>query len=173
MTLDVLLEVVGLKALPRTGWVRKGIDRPESVAGHSWGVSFLVLALLPDDLDQQRALTYAVLHDLPEVRVGDITPHDPVPRAEKVRREREAVHALGGTSARGQALAALWDRYETQADAEARFVKQLDRLDMALQAVHYATQTDEDLSEFVASAAKVVDHPTLQPLMDELQRRVS
>ena len=73
---DTILEVLGLKALPRTGWERKGVPAPESVAAHSWGVSWLVLVLLPPSLDLRRALTYAVLHDLPEVRAGDWTPHD-------------------------------------------------------------------------------------------------
>jgi len=176
MTVDQLLEVVRLKELPRTGWLRRSVDGPESVAGHSWGVAWLVLALLPDELDRERALAYAVLHDLPEVRVGDITPHDPIAREEKVRREREAMHGLAGASQRGAALAALWEAYEAGADAEARFVRQLDRLDMALQAVRYAEREPAraaDLAEFVASAARVVEHPALRPLLTELATRLA
>ena len=47
--IDVLLEALRLKRLKRAGWVRKGVPDPESVAGHSWGVSWLVLVLLPAD----------------------------------------------------------------------------------------------------------------------------
>ncbi|MEM6930585.1 MAG: HD domain-containing protein [Myxococcota bacterium] len=175
MNVEQLLEAVRLKALDRTGWVRRGIAGPESVAAHSWGVAWLVLALLPEDLDRQRALTYAVLHDLPEVRVGDLTPHDPMPRSEKVRREREAMQGLTGSSPRGRSLAALWDAYEALDDDEARFVRQLDRLDMALQAVAYAEAQPthrEALVEFVESAAKVVEHPVLRPLIDALEARI-
>ncbi|MEO0600624.1 MAG: HD domain-containing protein [Myxococcota bacterium] len=175
MMLDTLLEAVRLKDLDRTGWVRRSIAGPESVAAHSWGVAWLVLALLPDDLDQRRALSYAVLHDLPEVRVGDLTPHDPVSRDEKVRRERAAMLGLTGSSPRGRELAALWEAYEAHDDDEARFVRQLDRLDMALQAVAYAEAQPEHreaLVEFVESAARVVDHPVLRPLIDELERRI-
>ncbi len=174
MNVDTLLETARLKALDRTGWIRRGIGSPESVAAHSWGVAWLVLALLPDELDRERALTYAVLHDLPEVRVGDLTPHDPVSREEKARREREAMRAITEGSPRGQQLAGSWHDYEAGADEEARFVRQLDRLDMALQAVVYGEDHPElrgELVEFVDSAARVIEHPALRPLLDELARR--
>ncbi|MFT5458801.1 MAG: putative hydrolase of HD superfamily, partial [Myxococcota bacterium] len=66
--IDALVETMALKALRRAGWVRAGVTSPESVAAHSWGVAWLVLVLLPRELNRERALTYALLHDLPEVR---------------------------------------------------------------------------------------------------------
>ncbi|MCA9493658.1 MAG: HD domain-containing protein, partial [Myxococcales bacterium] len=119
-----LLRALALKALPRAGWVRRGVHAPESVAAHSWGVSLLVLALLPDELDLRRALTYAVLHDLPEALAGDWTPHDG-PREAKVRAEHAAMDELGRRLPRGASLAETWRAYEAQGDPEARFVRQL------------------------------------------------
>jgi putative hydrolase of HD superfamily len=135
---DALLEALQLEALDRAGWVRRGIARPESVAAHAWGVPWLVLVLAPPGLDRARALTYAVLHDLPEVRVGDLTPADGVSPEDKAGRERAAMVGLSEALPGGAALAAAWQAYGAQADEEARFVRQLDRLDMALQAVAYA-----------------------------------
>ena len=43
-----------------------------------------------------------------------------------------------------------------QGDAEAQFVRQLDRFDMALQAVAYAEGGGHDLREFLTSAAAVI-----------------
>lgn len=167
--LALLREADGLKDLPRSGWVRAGIPTPEDVAAHSWGVAFLVLALLPEGLDRGRALAYAVLHDLPEVRVGDLTPHDGVPPADKAAREAAAADAL---LAPRPALAALWHAYEAQADPEARFVRQLDRLDMAVRAVAHADRGAPGMEDFLASAARVVDHPTLLPLLAALRARL-
>lgn len=169
--LDAFLEALGLKALPRAGWLRHGLPA-ESVAGHSWGVAWLVLNLLPTDLDRERALTYALLHDLPEVRVGDLTPHDGVSRADKAAREASALDALTDPLPRGNALARIWHAYEAQADPEARFVRQCDRLDMALQAVAYAEQHDADTAEFLDSAAPVVTHPALRPILDACRARL-
>lgn len=161
--LERLLEAVALKALPRAGWVRAGIPFPESVAAHSWGLAWLVLVLLPEDLDRGRALAYAVLHDLPEVRAGDITPHDGVDAPTKAAREHAAAQQL-----LPPALLATWEAYERQADPEARFVRQLDRVDMALQAVVYAGETGIDTREFLASARGFVTEPSLRELLDRL-----
>ena len=49
-----LLEALSLKDLARAGWVRAGVQHPESVAAHSWGVAWLVLALCPAELDRGR-----------------------------------------------------------------------------------------------------------------------
>ena len=73
---DNLLEMLELKQLPRTGWVRSGINNPESVAAHSWGMAILALKLTPKELDLSKVLSLCLIHDIPEVRVGDLTPHD-------------------------------------------------------------------------------------------------
>lgn len=166
--LDLLLEALHLKRLERAGWVRKGVDHPESVAAHSWGVAWLVLVLLPVGLNRERALAYAVLHDLPEVRVGDLTPRDGVPPEEKSRREHHAMHAL---CASVPALAALWSDYEAQVDPESRFVRQLDRVDMALQALRQHELGSAGMAEFIQSADAVVVDPVLRPLMHAIVER--
>ena len=65
-----LLALGPLDALHRTGWVLRGVPRPESVAGHILGVAHMALALAPrvqPPLDLGRVLAMAVLHDAPEI----------------------------------------------------------------------------------------------------------
>ena len=162
---DALLEAMALKAVDRAGWKRAGIALPESVAAHSWGVAFLTLVLLPEGLDLSRALTYAVLHDLAEVRVGDITPHDGIAPEEKARREANAMTALC-TDLPPSVLAA-WTAYERQEDPESRFVRQLDRLDMALQARVYES-AGLDLDDFKRSASAGIRSADLRSILNEL-----
>jgi putative hydrolase of HD superfamily len=127
---DVLIEALALKALPRAGWLRAGVQKPESVAAHSWGVAWLVANLCPAELNREKALMIALVHDLAEVRVGDITPHvQPMPNATELR---QAFADYGSTP-------------------EGRFVKACDKLDMALQAHVYAAD-GVDTDEFIASA---------------------
>ena len=76
----LLHEAFALKDIKRAGWTRIGIEQPESVAAHSWGMCWLIMALAPDNIDRPKAIQLAILHDLAEARVGDITPHDGVPR---------------------------------------------------------------------------------------------
>lgn len=167
--ISTLLEVLALKRLKRAGWVHVGVPSPESVAAHSWGVAWLVVALCPEELDRERALAYAVVHDLAEVRVGDITPHDGISPQDKAHRERAAMEELARSLPHVQAL---WEAYERQADPEARFVRQLDRLDMALQAVAYAREGSPRMEEFFRSAEAVIDDPALLPLLQALRSRL-
>lgn len=144
-----LLEVAaGLREVDRAGWKRVGIVAPESVADHSYGVALAALLLTPPSLDRLKVLGMALLHDLPEVRVGDITPHDGVPRAEKKRREAIAAAEL---FADHPALRALWAELEAAESPEARFVKSMDLLDLELMAAHYA-RSGVDTSELARSA---------------------
>lgn len=159
--IDALIEALALKALPRAGWVRAGVPGPESVAAHTWGVSALVVLLLPAELDRARALTYATLHDLAEAWVGDITPHDGVSPDDKAARERAAMRAWCARLPNGAELLASWEAYEAQGDEEARFVRQLDRLDMALQALAYERAGHGELGDFFASAARGITRPEL------------
>lgn len=168
MTEDGWLAAFALKGLPRAGWVRRGVPDPESVAAHSWGVALLVLALLPEGLDVRRALTYAVLHDLPEAVAGDTTPHDGVSPDEKARAERAAMAGLAALLPNGAALREAWEAYERQADPESRFVRELDRLDMALQAHAYRAR-GLDPAEFFASAAAVVASPPLRRVLEAIR----
>jgi len=152
-----------LKHLDRAGWKRVGISSPESVAAHTWGVAWLVLALCPDDLDGALALRLAVIHDLAEARVGDITPHDGISREDKAALEQDAIAEL---CEHRPDLAALWQHYEDQQSPEARFVRDCDRLDMALQALRYARDTGADTVEFIQSARRDIRHRSLLEILD-------
>ncbi|MBT7064352.1 MAG: HD domain-containing protein, partial [Euryarchaeota archaeon] len=58
---DQLKEILGLKKVLRTGWLRAGIQSPESVAAHSWGMSVLALKLAPPHLDLTRILSLCIV----------------------------------------------------------------------------------------------------------------
>jgi len=138
---EALLEALGLKDVTRAGWIRAGVANPESVAAHSWGMALLATQLCPDELDLQRVLELCILHDIAEVRVGDITPHDDIHPDEKHRLETQAIHEMGIEAGE------IFAEYESQSTPESRFVRYLDKLDMALQAEIYESQ-NLDLSEF-------------------------
>ncbi len=148
MTDRTLLQAaLALKGLDRAGWKRVGIERPESVAAHSWGVTFAALLRCPPGLDREKVLIMALLHDLAEATVGDITPYDGVSKEEKRRREEEAIRHLLGDHPE---LLSIWQEAEQRQSAEALFVKEMDLLDLGLTAESYAAQADT--SEFLPSA---------------------
>lgn len=158
-----LLEAMHLKDLPRAGWLRAGVQHPESVAAHSWGLSWLIVALCPPELDRGKALAIAAVHDLAEARVGDITPYDGVDKAEKRALELEALRGLIAELPDPAGLEALWWDYEEGRSPEGRLVKALDKLDMALQAQVYGAR-GHDTDEFITSALRALDAPLLRAL---------
>ena len=80
-----------LKTTPRTGWVNHGVDKPESIADHMYRMSLMamVAAKSMPELDQNRCVKLALIHDLAEAIVGDITPHDPVTKRRRRRWNRK------------------------------------------------------------------------------------
>ena len=142
-----LSKLLALKDIPRAGWLRVGIEHPESVAAHSWGMACLAAILAPDELDLKKVLLLCIAHDLPEIIVGDITPHDGINPTEKKKRESRAAQEILSDF---PVLMSAWKEYDENKTAEAHFVHQIDKLDMGLQAKRYLIETDT--SEFKDSA---------------------
>lgn len=148
-----------LKTTPRTGWVRRGVPRYESVADHSWRVAALSLLLAsssPEPIDVARCMQLAVVHDMAESIVGDIPPEDNVSKEDKQRMELQAADTIAKILARIEDSGAfkasyflnLFQEVELQVSREAKVVKDLDLLDMIIQADEYEEQFGTDLSDF-------------------------
>ncbi|AHF98801.1 phosphohydrolase [Halostagnicola larsenii XH-48] len=168
--LETILRAFLLKDEGRTGWQLRGVEDPESVAGHSWGVALLSLFYAdhddaPADVDPDRALRMAVLHDLAEAETGDFATRadssaDTIDPAEKARLEEDAITELLEPFDENDGLRAIWDEYEVRESPTAQFVKDMDLVDMCVQAVHYEregrydpaddTGTDEQFAEYDA-----------------------
>lgn len=144
-----------LKDEPRVGWVMHGVAGPESVAAHSWGTAYLCLLFAADaGVDLGRALAIALVHDLAEATTGDFAARAaatdrPVSEAEKARLERDAIADL--LPPRQAALHELWRAYEERADPAARFVRDMNLIDMCLQALLYEREARYDADVQVPS----------------------
>ena len=116
-----------------------------------FGVAMLALLIGRDipSLNLEKVLRLALIHDLGEAHVGDLTPLDNVPEARKVAREEKAVDAILALFPDSTALKADWLEYEAQETMEARFVKQLDRLEFALQGALYQESSDLDTEALI------------------------
>ena len=75
--IDFLTLTRSLKTTKRTGWVMRGVQSPESIADHMYRMSLMgMIASFSDGtLDTNRCIKLALIHDLAEAKVGDITPH--------------------------------------------------------------------------------------------------
>ncbi|KAJ8936663.1 hypothetical protein NQ314_012203 [Rhamnusium bicolor] len=90
-------------------------------------------------LNRFKCLQLALIHDLAECIVGDITPLDNIPEDKKHAMEDEAMLELTTYlgSEVGSLIYNLYKEYEAKETPEARFVKDLDRFDMLCTATYY------------------------------------
>ncbi|EGG12679.1 uncharacterized protein MELLADRAFT_32510 [Melampsora larici-populina 98AG31] len=132
-----------LKTTKRAGWVREEAKQPESIADHMYRMAMLAMMSQDDPaLDVPKCVMLAIVHDLAEAEVGDITPLDGISREEKHRREEQAMkrfthELLPAGSVAGKRIWDLWQEYEQGETREAKFVKDIDRFELALQGVEY------------------------------------
>lgn len=172
--LETLLELQVLDRVPRMGFLLRGVPDPESITEHSWHVAFLVWTLghrVPG-LDRLRAIEIALVHDLAEVRTGDL------PRVAnryfavgaKESAEREVMSELLGPFA-GRA-AELLAEYRAAETAEARLVKGCDKLQLMLKVVAYERWGAAGLWEFWANEDNFPDLgiEPVRELFEELRR---
>lgn len=144
-------------------------------------------------LDPERVLILAIIHDLAEAETGDATPydaaavpgeHDPAARrafletrhrrdpdrkAAKRADEDAVMRRLLDTlpdTARS-ALGAMWDEIHLEASSEARFVKQVDRLETFLQSRNYlGADPTLPMASFQQEVFDSIDDPLLAAIRD-------
>ena len=156
-----------LKRIPRSGWVNVGIESPESVADHTFRTAILCMIFSDlEGLDALKMLQMTLIHDLPEAITGDLTPSERTNMAK--RREEDAMKELLCLLPERQRVkyTNVWREYEECKTAEAKAVRQLEKLEMALQAKEYerAELTKESLERFFKSAEKAIVSPTIKRL---------
>ncbi|XP_074368695.1 uncharacterized protein LOC141708804 isoform X2 [Apium graveolens] len=148
-----------LKTTKRAGWVKRGIQDPESIGDHMYRMG--LMALISSDMpgiNRDKCIKMAIVHDIAEAIVGDITPSDGVPKEEKSRREQEALDhmcKLLGGGPRAKEIHELWREYEEASSEEAKVVKDFDKVEMILQALEYETGSKVVLTPYMQIKAEI------------------
>ena len=171
---DFALIAGKLKSLKRTGWVRNNIPQPESVADHSFRTALLAMVLAPKiGTDTEKAVKMALIHDLGEAKIGDIVTvkaNKILPNlTSKLKKERKAMQEILSLLDQEEYLK-LFDEYEENRTKEARFIKQLDKLEMVIQAYEYEKKYKVNLDEFFEYTEKVVDNVKLKQVLKDIEK---
>jgi putative hydrolases of HD superfamily len=120
----------------------------------------------------------ALVHDMAEALVGDITPVDGVSKDEKSRRESTTMDYFtksllgrvnGGIT--GKDLQDIWREYEDGETLESQFVHDVDKIELVLQMLEYekAQNGKLDLGEFSWVASRI-QMPEVKAWSDEVLR---
>ncbi|TAQ88848.1 hypothetical protein B7494_g2833 [Chlorociboria aeruginascens] len=137
-------------------------------------------ASLSSKLNIPHCTKMALVHDMAEALVGDITPVDGIPKAEKSRRESTTMDYFtqnllgrvdGGLA--GKELKDIWQEYEDSKTLDSKFVHDIDKLELILQMVEYERANEHrlDLGEFSWVAEKMVLPETKAWALELFQER--
>ncbi|KAK6456547.1 HD domain-containing protein [Scheffersomyces xylosifermentans] len=168
-----------LKTQKRTGWVDRGIppERVESISDHMYRMSIISMTIPNENIDISKCVKIALIHDIAEALVGDITPFGGVSKAEKHRRELDSIEYLSEiikpyNEPFSKEILELWLDYEEIRNIEARYVKDIDKYEMIQQAWDYEQDygLTYDLSEFYDSRSAIVSKE-IGELCDEVIRQ--
>ncbi len=165
--IEFLLKINQLKEIPRTGWVWREVENPETIAEHTFRLMFITWLLAGKrKLNIGRAMKVALFHDLCEVYAGDLTPilyYPSLPKDKEKRKKvlmkwarlsREEKEKIGKKKYQKEKKAlfklvkfldpslkneiiSLWIGYEKNSSLEGRFVQQLNRIETLIQSIEY------------------------------------
>jgi putative hydrolases of HD superfamily len=156
-----------LKNTKRKGWTRF-IDDVESVADHSYGVSLLSYFIGSKlNIDVNKILKLGLIHDLSESIVGDITPHENMNEKQKKELEIKAITKISN-EINFIELKELFIEYENQETKEAILVKDIDKLEMCMQALNYERDHNIDLTEFFIYSEKLLNLDESKKIFQEI-----
>lgn len=112
-------------------------SRRENDAEHAWHMAvmaYLFREYANEDIDISKVILMCLIHDVVEIEAGDTYAYDE--EAKKSQREREEIakkHIFGILpSDQGRELETLFDEFEAQETAEAKFAKAMDNLQPVL-----------------------------------------
>ena len=188
-----------LKNMPRRGWVLRGVKNPESIADHSFRVALMAWILgSKKNLNVEKLIKMALIHDLCEVYAGDITPYDSIltkdkskmkellktwPRfseakkkqlaERKYKKEKQGLEKLikDLPGKLKNEIHSLWLDYEKRLSPESRFLRQTDRVENLLQSLEY-WQINKSLPQksWWVQANELFDDPLLLDLANNMDK---
>ncbi|KAL7748462.1 hypothetical protein RI367_006157 [Sorochytrium milnesiophthora] len=162
-----------LKTTKRTGWIRSNIPAPESIGDHMHRMGIMAMLIEDPSVDKNRAIKMAIVHDLAEAIAGDITPYDGVSKEDKFQLEKDGMDrlcGLVGNDSIANEIRGLWLEYEDASTPTARLVKDLDKLEMLVQALEYEKRTGTKLESFYQSTWDVFEHPETKAIAAQVYR---
>ncbi len=172
--LDFFRVVGKSKRIPRTGWVREKIKNPESIAEHSFRVGVLAM-VLADKLgaNKEKLMKMALLVDLGELATGDMVTArgeyiDIKKQDEMEKIEEEEIKKIFGKVGNNKQYLYAYREMVNRDTSDSKIFWQLERLEMALQAMEYEEEQGVILEEFFLNTALYLTEPLLKKIFYEI-----
>lgn len=164
-----------LKLQKRTGWLDYNMSECESIADHMYRMSCISMLITNPNVNKDKCMKIALVHDMAESIVGDITPVHPMGKKEKSRREWETIKYICQeilepiNKQTANEIMENWLSYENITSLEAQYVKDIDKYELYVQCFEYEQQCNgtKNFQEFFHSIPKIKTEEVKQ-WVDEL-----
>ena len=172
MISEFFYQIANLKTTHRSGWKSKlNLSDSESVAEHTYMMSVMAMVLSDiKNLNTEKIIKMSLLHDWAESKIGDFMPGE-VTNEEKNRLEEKAmVDILSNLPDKIQNdYYSIWNDYSNNTSLESKFVHQLDKLEMILQAKIYEKDAGyEKIKQFLTSSVDLITDDDLKRTLKEI-----
>ena len=167
--------IARLKELRRTGWVQRGVSDPETVASHSYAVALLTMMIADlRGLNTLDAVRMALIHDLAESIIGDLTPEMKMRLGDLEERERRFFEDLVKLVPKELAETYLdsWRRFSRGEDEVSRLVREVDKLERGLQAMRYLRKGYREVKEIYDSTLNELKDPELRRVLERALKEI-
>ena len=130
--MDFVMEIDKLKRIVRQSYI-SGAERKETDTDHSWSLAMMVFLLSEysnEEIDVLKTIKMVLIHDIVEIDAGDTYAYDTAGIATQREREEKAADRIFGLLPcdQGNELRSLWEEFEAEETAEARFARTLDNV---------------------------------------------
>lgn len=149
--LQFYLLATELKNVIRTGWKQWHVDkeRLESVAEHIYGTCILAIAIDSEfdlNIDIYKVMMMLILHEIEEIKIGDLTPFDKVTQQEKRELGKQAVEQVFNLLSKKTEYIELIEEFENMQTRESKFAKMCDKLEADIQCKKYCEEKCIDIN---------------------------
>jgi len=169
MLSNFFFQIANLKNVSRAGWkVKLQTSNSESVADHVYMMSVMAMVLSDmKNMDTEKIIKMTILHDWAESKIGDFTP-DEISVEEKHELEEKAMRGILNILPNNlkKNYHIIWNDYTSNSSIESRFVHELDKLEMALQAkIYEKNDKSKNIKPFINSAVCNINDIDLKKIL--------
>ncbi len=180
-------KIGGLKKIRRTGWVKRKVRDPEHVSDHAFRVSVMAMMFAKAlKCNQLKLIKLALVHDLQEAVCGDLildyskynSNAKGLSEKEKAEKEKGALEELCSLLDKKTAkeFRKLWIEADEGNTREAIIVRELDKLEMLLQASEYERENNglrPLFSQFLDANGKFIKEPSLKRILEKITEKTT
>ena len=174
-----------LKKIKRTGWLHWGVNDAEHVSDHAFRMAVMAMLFAKElKCNELKLVKLALVHDLQESICGDLvldySKYLPESKGlsaeEKERLERQALAELCSflDEKTEKEFKKLWMEAEHGKSREARIVRQLDKLEMLLQASEYEREKNCKkplFRAFMQSSSHQIEEKQLKQFLGKIEEK--